>query len=111
MTTGFAERYGPWALVAGAADGVGSAFARELARRGVNVVLLARRQAMLDEVASAIRAASGVATRTVAVDLATTDAMARVRESTAGLELDSSSTARSARPTWSRTRRRRPSTW
>jgi hypothetical protein len=31
----FAERYGPWALVAGASDGTGREFARQLAARGV----------------------------------------------------------------------------
>ena len=48
----FREKYGPWALVAGASDGVGAAFAEGLAERGVNVVLLARRQAVLDQVAA-----------------------------------------------------------
>lgn len=83
----FADRYGAWAVVAGASEGVGSLFAREIASRGVNVVLLARRQAVLDEVASAIRAESGVATRAVAVDLAAPDAMAHVRDATADLEV------------------------
>ena len=83
----FARRYGPWALVAGASDGVGAEFAHELARRGVSVVLLARRQGVLDEVAASIRAASGVETRTVAVDLADPDATARVRAATAGLDV------------------------
>lgn len=50
----FAERYGPWALVAGASDGVGAEFAHEIARRGANLVLLARRQQVLDEVAASI---------------------------------------------------------
>jgi uncharacterized protein len=40
---GFRDRYGPWALVAGASDGVGAADARALAERGVNVMLVARR--------------------------------------------------------------------
>jgi len=39
----FADRYGPRALVAGASEGIGSAFAKAVAERGVNVVLLARR--------------------------------------------------------------------
>jgi NAD(P)-dependent dehydrogenase (short-subunit alcohol dehydrogenase family) len=52
----FADRYGPWALVAGASEGVGAAYARALAERGVNVVLLSRRQAALDALAAAIRA-------------------------------------------------------
>ena len=66
----FAAKYGPWALVAGASDGVGAAFAQALAERGVNVVLVARRQAVLDEVAAGIAARTGVETRTLAVDLA-----------------------------------------
>ena len=66
----FAAKYGPWALVAGASDGVGAAFAEGLAERGVNVVLLARRQAVLDEVAAGIAARTGVETRALAVDLA-----------------------------------------
>ena len=83
----FTKRYGPWAVVAGASDGVGAAFARAMAERGVNVVLLARRQAVLEEVAAAIRADTGVATRVVTVDLATDDAMAQVAAATAGLDV------------------------
>ena len=45
----FADRYGPWALVAGGSDGIGSAYARAMAERGCNVVLLAWREALLDE--------------------------------------------------------------
>lgn len=83
----FAGRYGPWALVAGASDGVGAGFARALAERGLNVVLMARRQQVLDEVAAGIRAETGVDTRTVAVDLAEPDAMATIAGATAGLEI------------------------
>jgi short-subunit dehydrogenase len=83
----FANRYGPWAVVAGASEGVGSAFAREIAGRGVNVVLLARRQAVLDEVAAAIGGQTGVETRCVAVDLSRSDAITTVLEATAGLEV------------------------
>ena len=83
----FASRYGPWGIVAGASEGVGSAFARALAERGVNVVLLARRKNVLDEVAAAIRADTGVETRCVAVDLARPEAMSVVADETAGLEV------------------------
>jgi short-subunit dehydrogenase len=85
--TDFAGRYGPWAVVAGASDGVGAAFARAMGGRGVNVVLLARRQAVLDEVAAEIRAASGVETRVGAIDLSAADAMDRIADLTAGLEV------------------------
>ena len=83
----FAERYGPWVLVAGASDGVGAAFARAVAERECNVVLLARRQAVLDEVAAGIRADTGVDARAVSVDLAAPSAMTKVREATDGLEV------------------------
>ena len=69
MADEFAERYGPWALLLGASEGVGEVFARAVAERGVNVVLVARRAAVLDEVAGTITAATGAGTRTVAVDL------------------------------------------
>jgi len=85
--TAFADRYGPWALVAGASEGVGAAYARAVAERGLNVALLARRQEVLDEVAAGIGADTGVRTRAVAVDLAAQDAMARILAATAGLEI------------------------
>jgi short-subunit dehydrogenase len=83
----FADRYGPWALVLGASDGVGAAYARAMAERGLNVVLVSRRQGVLDEVAAAIRADTGVETRAVAVDLAEPDASAKVAAATDGLEI------------------------
>jgi short-subunit dehydrogenase len=83
----FAEKYGPWAVVAGASDGVGAAFAEEIARRGVNVVLLARRQAVLDQVAGGISTRTGMQTRTLAVDLAHVDASNVIAEATTDLEV------------------------
>ena len=83
----FAEKYGPWAVVAGASDGVGAAFAEEIARRGVNVVLLSRRQAVLDEVAAGISTRTGVQTRTLAVDLAVPGAADSIAEATADLDV------------------------
>ena len=83
----FVEKYGPWALVAGASDGVGAAYAEALGARGLNVVLLARRQAALDEVATRIRETSGVETRTLALDLTAPDAAASVTAALADLEI------------------------
>ena len=83
----FVSKYGPWALVAGASDGVGAAFAKGLAERGVNVVLLARRQAVLDQVAAEITSGTAAQTRTLAVDLAHPDAAATIAGATADLEI------------------------
>lgn len=81
------HRYGPWALVAGASDGVGAAFAEEIAAAGIGVVLVARRQQVLDEVAAGIRARTGAHTRTVAVDLSATDAAETVLAATSDLDI------------------------
>jgi uncharacterized protein len=83
----FAAKYGPWALVAGASDGVGAAFAEGLAERGINVVLVARRQAVLDEVAIGIAARTGVETRALTVDLTEPDAASVVTAATDDLDI------------------------
>ena len=74
----FAERYGPWAVIAGASEGTGREFALQVAARGLNCVLLARREAPLAALAGEIRAASGVECLTGSIDLAADDVQARV---------------------------------
>lgn len=69
MTT-FAERYGPWAFIAGASMGIGRALSHEAAARGCNVVLVARGQEALDATAAEIEQQHGVQTRTLSADLA-----------------------------------------
>ena len=83
----FAGRYGPWGVVLGASEGLGAAYARELARRGLHVVVAARRAAPLAEVAAALRAEHGVDARTVVVDLASADLVERLATVTDGLEV------------------------
>lgn len=83
----FATKYGPWALVAGASDGVGAAFARAIAERGVNVVLLARRQTVLDQVAAEIEAQTSVSTRTIAADLSEPGAASSISAATNDLQI------------------------
>ena len=83
----FAAKYGPWALVAGASDGVGAAFAAGLAERGLNVALIARRQAVLDRVAADIEARTSAQTRTLAIDLAEPGAASAVSAATSDLHI------------------------
>jgi short-subunit dehydrogenase len=83
----FATKYGPWALVAGASDGLGAAFAAGLAERGVNVVLLARRREVLDRVAVEINSRTSVETRTLAIDLAEVGAATAIAAATSDLEI------------------------
>jgi short-subunit dehydrogenase len=81
--TDFAQKYGPWAVVAGASEGVGSSVARLLGERGVNVVLVARRQAVLDDVAATVTSE----TRTVALDLSLDDAHETLASATDGVDV------------------------
>jgi short-subunit dehydrogenase len=66
----FKTRYGPWALVAGASEGLGAAFAEALARRGLNLILLARREAKLAAMAVALQDQYPVSVQYRALDLA-----------------------------------------
>jgi hypothetical protein len=65
---------GRTALVTGASSGLGVDFARELAARGANLVLVARREDLLRQHTEAIAARYGVKTSLIAMDLATHDA-------------------------------------
>jgi len=85
--TEFSEKYGPWALLVGASDGVGALFAERLADEGVNVALVARRQHVLDEVAAGIRERTNAETRTFAIDLTDPDTSQRIIEATDDLEV------------------------
>ena len=80
-------KYGPWALIAGASDGVGAAFAAAIARNGINVVLLARRAEVLNDVAEGIHGRTGVETRVVVADLSAPDATESVLSATDDLDI------------------------
>jgi short-subunit dehydrogenase len=81
------ERYGPWAVIAGGSEGIGAAFASELGKAGLNLVLLARKPEPLDETARNVRAESGVEVRTLSLDLTADDMLAKIRSVTDDLEV------------------------
>lgn len=83
----FQQQYGPWALITGASAGFGELFARRLAARGLNVVLLARRREKLEALAADIESAHGVQARVVAADLSAPDFLEAVAEQTKDLEI------------------------
>ena len=68
-----------WALVTGASSGLGADFARELAARGCNCVLVARREARLRELAEELAREFGVQAEVAAVDLSVPDAAVALR--------------------------------
>jgi short-subunit dehydrogenase len=69
MKQSFHKQYGPWAVVAGASEGLGRAFACELAGRGLNLVLIARRREILQELAAELQRTAPVKVRIVVADL------------------------------------------
>jgi uncharacterized protein len=83
----FVDKYGPWAIVVGASDGCGALFAQRLAHEGVDVVLVARRERLLHEVAADIGERTGAATRTFAIDLTDPGAAQSIVDATADLEI------------------------
>ncbi|MEZ5501642.1 MAG: SDR family oxidoreductase [Halioglobus sp.] len=83
-------RYGTTALVTGASSGIGKAYARAIARDGMHLVLVARRKALLDELASELAQAYNIEVHTIAQDLSAADAADRVYDKVqeAGLQID-----------------------
>ena len=83
----FRNRYGEWALVAGASEGLGAAFAAALARLGLNLLLIARRSEPLERLAEDIRAEHSVEVRCLAKDLADPDTVGAATDALAGRQL------------------------
>lgn len=69
-TTQFKEKYGQYALIAGGSDGLGFAFAESIARRGLNLVLIARRENRLKAAAERLKEAYKIDVISIAADMA-----------------------------------------
>lgn len=83
----FHRKYGPWALVTGASEGIGQAFAEHLAERGLNLVLVARRGPLLEALAARLNHAHGVECLVVAADLSDPAAIDALVARTAELDV------------------------
>ena len=83
----FPDHYGTWAVVAGASEGLGEAFAAALAERGMNVVMVARRGRILEEIGERLASEHGIEVRCLELDLADRGFPGALREATRDLEL------------------------
>lgn len=82
------KEMGSWAVVTGATDGIGKAYAKALAKKGLNVVLISRTRPKLEEVAKEIEAESKVQTRIVTADFTSgPEIYEGIRAETADLEV------------------------
>ena len=80
LSADFAERYGPRALILGGSEGIGLAFANQLAAAGLHLTLAARSVAALDRAAQTIRSAHQVDVETLWLDLTSPDIETRAAE-------------------------------
>ncbi len=83
----YKEKYGPWALITGASSGIGAEFAKQLAEKGLNLVLAARREDRLIELAKEIQQNHDIQVKTIQVDLLSDGFIDRIRETTDGLDI------------------------
>jgi uncharacterized protein len=67
-------------LITGASDGIGAVYADRLAKRGYDLVLVARRADKLDDLAARLRADAGVNVETLAADLGASEGLAAVEQ-------------------------------
>lgn len=83
----FRDRYGPLALITGASSGIGQAFAEELAARGLDLIVAARRIDRLEALAERLTAQHGVTVTPIAVDLTRPDAPQAILNFTEGRDV------------------------
>jgi short-subunit dehydrogenase len=83
MSADLKNRFGPTALITGASDGIGRAFAEALAARGVDLVLIARRETVLLGLARDLAERHGVTVEVIGTDLSAPGAVADILTRTA----------------------------
>ena len=81
------KQFGPWALVTGASSGIGKEFAQQIAASGINVMLVARRDALLAELGHAITEEFDVQYRALSMDLSEEGFMAGLAEATHDIDI------------------------
>uniref|UniRef100_A0A8C8H601 Testosterone 17-beta-dehydrogenase 3 n=1 Tax=Oncorhynchus tshawytscha TaxID=74940 RepID=A0A8C8H601_ONCTS len=83
----FFTSMGEWAVVTGGSDGIGRAYAFELAGRGLNVVILSRTKDKLDRVALEIEETTGQKVKVIVADFTEDDMYECIKEKLKGLNI------------------------
>ncbi|MGO8692509.1 MAG: SDR family NAD(P)-dependent oxidoreductase [Rectinemataceae bacterium] len=83
----FQATYGPWCVIVGGSEGLGAEFARQLAARGLNLVLAARRPDLLKRFSDEIAQRFGVRVLPLELDLADPRSVDSIADRTSDLEI------------------------
>ena len=76
----FKDKYGPWAIIAGSAEGLGEAWSRTLARKELNLVMIDNQKEKMESLAEKIREEHGIQTSTLHLDLSKEDAAQKIMD-------------------------------
>ncbi len=82
------QKYGNTALIAGASEGIGAAFATLLAREGMDLILIARRPEPLQQLADSLNNKYKVNVRSLPMDLSETDAAQKLQTALSETEIN-----------------------
>jgi uncharacterized protein len=82
---GYADR---WALVTGASSGIGAEFARQLAARGMHLILVARREDRLQELAEELDTRHGTQCEVIVADLSNPEEAGRLFKDISSRNID-----------------------
>ncbi|NOX85032.1 MAG: SDR family NAD(P)-dependent oxidoreductase [Chlorobi bacterium] len=97
----FKEKYGPWAVIAGAAEGLGKAYSVSLAGKGLNLLMIDNQKKILQTLATELEKKYVIQTMTLHLDLGENEAvkkiMAAVGEKNAGLLVYNAAVSRISR--------------
>ncbi len=83
----FHIQYGPWALVTGASSGIGLEFANQLAKEGLNLIIVARRKEILDTNAKELGSHYNVQVKSIVLDLTKPNAVTELASKTKDLDI------------------------
>ena len=81
------NRFGAWAIVTGASSGIGMEFARQLGADGLNLVLVARRLPLLEDVGKQLASEFDIQYIAVEADLSEETSIQKIKEATASLDI------------------------
>lgn len=81
------SKFGPWAIITGASSGIGKGFAKQLAAEGLNVILVARRILLLEEIGRQLAKEFGIRYLAIEADLAAESAIKKIAEATENFDI------------------------